>query len=156
MYSIMSSQHNNITQVVVGVLFNHQNQVLIAKRPLHKPYPGLWEFPGGKIEPNESPLAALHREFFEELCLKLPNDPKSNAIKAFHEITYIREPDYAVHLLVYKITEYIGEPIGAEGQEIKWVEQSDLINYEFPVANREIIEILTQTSSALTPTESSS
>ena len=129
-------------KVAVGVLLNDQNQILIAKRPLHKPYPGLWEFPGGKIEENESPLEALHREFLEELQIRICNNADSHM--PFHEIKYDQQPSQAVHLLIFKITEFIGDPIGAEGQEIKWIEQRELVDYEFPIANQEIIQVLIQ------------
>lgn len=142
-YWIMSNQPNiesSITQVVVGVLYNNQNQILIAKRPFHKPFGGLWEFPGGKIEPRELPTAALYREFSEELQIKLVGN--SAVLEPFHEIIYAYEPTQHIHLMIFKITEFIGEPIGAEGQEIKWVQPKRLIDYDFPAANREIVKLL--------------
>jgi 8-oxo-dGTP diphosphatase len=132
-----------IVRVSVGVIFNNQNQVLIAKRPLHKPLGGLWEFPGGKLEAQESPIAALNRELLEELQISLPNSQEHP--KPFHEIKYVyldNQKKYEVHLIIFKITAYLGQPIGAEGQEIKWVEPNDLMNYDFPDANQEIIKLL--------------
>jgi 8-oxo-dGTP diphosphatase len=126
--------------VVVGILFNNQNQILIAKRPLGKSFAGLWEFPGGKIEANETPLMALHREFLEEVRIELSNN--LDKITAFHEKTYVQQPNELIHLLVFKITEFKGEPIGAEGQEIKWVNQCELTDYDFLTANEEIIKLL--------------
>lgn len=136
----MSNLLINITHVAVGVLYNNQNQILIAKRPLHKPFGGLWEFPGGKIEPNESPIAALHRELSEELQIDIVINKVS--LEPFYQITYAYQPTQHVSLHVYKITEFSGEPIGAEGQQIKWVEAKNLIDHEFPVANKKIIEQL--------------
>lgn len=131
---------NNIIQVVVGVLYNNQNQILIAKRPLHKPFGGLWEFPGGKIELNESPIAALHRELSEELQIDIAINKIS--LKPFYQLTYAYQPTQHVSLHVYKITDFCGEPIGAEGQQIQWVQATELIHYEFPIANKKIIEQL--------------
>lgn len=113
---------------------------MIAKRPLHKPLGGLWEFPGGKIEPDESPLDALRRELSEELHIHVaahavPRQP-------FYEIEYAYQPSQHIRLMVYKITDFSGEPIGAEGQQIQWVLQQHLIDYEFPAANQKIIEQL--------------
>ena len=140
----MNNQPTNITKVVVGVLYNNQNQILIAKRPLHKPYGGLWEFPGGKIEPNESPVVALHRELLEELQINL--EGKFVFLRPFHEIAYAYQPTQHIHLMIFKITEFTGEPIGAEGQEIKWVHPRHLIHYNFPAANQEIVQLLIKSS----------
>jgi 8-oxo-dGTP diphosphatase len=57
---------SSVLYVVAGLIYNKTHQILIAQRPLHKPLGGLWEFPGGKIENNESPFEALERELFEE------------------------------------------------------------------------------------------
>lgn len=134
---------NNLPKkVVVGLLFNHQSQLLIAKRPLDKPYGGLWEFPGGKIELNESPEEALQRELLEELNIKIIMH--ADAILPFYEVSYEYQPNFLIHLIVFKITEFIGKPIGAEGQEIKWVDQKDLKHYDFPLANQEIIHYIAQ------------
>lgn len=142
----MSNPSTNIkpavTQVVVGVLYNNQNQILIAKRPLHKAFGGLWEFPGGKIEPNESPGKALSRELLEELQINLQGNIA--LLKPFHEIIYAYQPTQNIHLKIFKITDFLGEPIGAEGQEIKWVQPKHLIHYDFPAANQEIVELLNQ------------
>jgi 8-oxo-dGTP diphosphatase len=62
--------------VAVGILMRENGDVLLAQRPDGKPYAGYWEFPGGKVEPGESILAALKREFMEELALEvLSADP---------------------------------------------------------------------------------
>lgn len=140
--SNLANIKSDITQVVVGVLYNNQNQILIAKRPLHKPFGGLWEFPGGKIELNESPMAALYRELLEELHISLQGNIA--LLKPFHEIIYSYHPTQNIHLMIFKITAFSGEPIGAEGQEIKWVQPNHLIHYDFPAANQEIVELLNQ------------
>ena len=57
--------------VVVGIIINNKNEVLIALRPLHVVQPGVWEFPGGKVEPNETLENALIREFFEEIGIAI-------------------------------------------------------------------------------------
>ncbi len=119
---------------------------MIAKRPLHKPLGGLWEFPGGKIEPHESPIDALRRELSEELQIHVLAHTISP--EPFYEIEYAYQPSQQIRLMVYKITDFSGEPIGAEGQQIQWVQQKQLIDYEFPAANQKIIEQLASNKSA--------
>ena len=63
------SQSRPIVEVAVGILIKEQSLVLMGKRPSGKPYAGYWEFPGGKLESNESIIAALKRELLEELGL---------------------------------------------------------------------------------------
>ena len=119
----------------VGILRNANNQILIAKRPLHKYKGGLWEFPGGKIEPGESALDALKREFKEELNIEII------AAESFMKF----EHDYSerrVLLDTWLITEFSGEPCGMEGQEIQWVSQDELSLYEFPEGNCFILDKL--------------
>lgn len=130
----------NTTRVAVGVIYNHQNQILIAKRPLHKAFGGLWEFPGGKIELHESPEKALCRELMEELSIDIRSSLPE--LEPFYELAYTYQPTGLVQLLIYKIKAFKGEPVGAEGQEIKWVEPHHLTDHDFPQANREIIQRL--------------
>jgi 8-oxo-dGTP diphosphatase len=120
--------------VVVAIIMNEQ-QVLIAKRPMHVSLPGLWEFPGGKRRSNESFQAALHRECFEELGIIV------EASQPLLNVPY-EYKDQKVKLHVYYIQEYNGDAHGAEGQETRWVSLSELENFEFPAANQQIIEYL--------------
>lgn len=110
--------------VVVGIIKNKNNEVLIAKRPSHFSQGGLWEFPGGKIEKNETPLQALQRELKEELAL--------HTISAdfwFHaEYAY---PDKMVLLDHWIVTKFSGELVGNEGQEIRWVHLDSLHTFSF-------------------------
>jgi len=110
-------------------------QVLIAKRPNEKHQGGLWEFPGGKIEANESPAQALKRELLEEIDITVIQS------EFFQQIDF----DYSdknVSLLFFIVSEFSGEPKGIEGQETQWVFVNDLSRYEFPLANREIVKRL--------------
>lgn len=121
--------------VVVGVVQDCNGLVLIAKRPPHVRQPGLWEFPGGKVEANESIPQAIVREFQEEIAI---------TVLAWRPLikTYYRYPDETVLLHVYLITEYQGQAYGNEGQEIRWVSIADLKNYDCPRASRAIINAL--------------
>lgn len=122
--------------VAVGVI-RKGNQVLIAKRPQHLHCGGLWEFPGGKIEPGESPELALQRELQEEIGINIQK------AQALTEIVH----DYAeksVKLYVFQVEHFHGEPRGQEGQTIEWIDISLLSNKHFPAANQAIISLLSQ------------
>ncbi|NDC21586.1 MAG: cell division protein ZapD [Burkholderiaceae bacterium] len=67
----MSVQSRSIVEVAVGILLKEQSLVLMGKRPSGKPYAGYWEFPGGKLEANESITTALERELYEELGIRV-------------------------------------------------------------------------------------
>lgn len=123
--------------VAVGVVFNDSGQVLIAKRLAHQHQGDCWEFPGGKIEANETVGQALKRELFEEVGITVTH----------HEPWMIVEHDYhdkAVSLKVHKITAFQGEPRGCEGQVVKWVFPSVLLSLPFPMANQSIVQALVE------------
>lgn len=121
--------------VALGILKNAKGDIFIAQRPLGSHGGGLWEFPGGKVEPGESAFAALKREFLEEVGIHI--------IKAtpWFQTTY----DYKDrHILLdsWIITEFTGEPHGAEGQPVLWVSAAQLNDFTFPAGNRVIIDRL--------------
>ncbi len=118
--------------LVVAAVIRRDGQILIARRPAHLHMGGLWEFPGGKVEPGEPVEAALIRELEEELGI-LPTE--------FHPLIRIRHdyPDKAVCLDVWEVTAFRGEPEGREGQPLAWVGPGALAAYEFPAANRPIV-----------------
>ena len=106
--------------VVAGALCKEGN-VLIQRRPEGMPGGGLWEFPGGKIEPGETPEEALRRELEEETCVAIHHvDPVSFATDASKHIV----------LLLFACTDWTGAPEGKEGQMIKWVALSQLEHHE--------------------------
>lgn len=121
--------------VAVGVLMNRSNEVMIAKRADHLHQGGLWEFPGGKVENNETTLQALVREFLEEVAITI------HSAEPFIEIQH-DYGDKKVKLDVWTSKNFNGVGDGLEGQEIKWVSVKNLSNYEFPTANQKIIEQL--------------
>lgn len=121
--------------VVVGILFNSKRDVFIARRLPNQPLGGYWEFPGGKVEPGESPEEALIRELKEELGITvLTSKP---FMKTQHRYT-----KHEVLLDVWLIENYRDKPIGNEGQETVWVSPSELSRYQFPEANQVIIQRL--------------
>ena len=126
-----------VVHVVVGVIINKKNQVLIAKRANHQHQGNKWEFPGGKVENDESPTEALTRELKEELGIEVQS--ASHLIDIRHEYT-----DKTVHLEVFEVRDWQGDAEGREGQPLRWVERSALNQYEFPEANTEILSALSR------------
>lgn len=120
--------------VAVGVI-KQGNDIFIAKRHSSQHQGGKWEFPGGKVETNETVTQALARELKEEIGIDV------NSSQPFLEIKHDYS-DKSVHLDIHLVEDFIGEAKHCEGQESKWVAVSELKNYEFPEANKVIIEKL--------------
>lgn len=118
--------------VAAAVIRGAGGRVLIAKRPLDKHQGGLWEFPGGKVEPGETVEDALARELLEELGIVVTR--ARPLIQVRHDY-----PDKQVLLDVWQVTEFEGQAHGAEGQPLAWVAPESLASYRFPAANNPII-----------------
>ncbi len=122
--------------VAVGVILNSNQQVLIARRPMGSHQGGLWEFPGGKVETGESLEQALFRELKEELAIEVS---ESSALVTI-------EHDYGDKLVlldVCMVRAFTGDAVGVEGQDLRWVGLDQLSEYQFPAANKPIVELLT-------------
>lgn len=120
--------------VAVGVVLRN-HEVFISHRDSSRHQGGKWEFPGGKVEDNESVSDALLRELKEEINIDVISQQPFMVI----EFDY---PDKHVSLDIHLVTEFAGEPKQLEGQEARWVALQDLGNYEFPEANKPIVEKL--------------
>ena len=118
--------------VAVGVIKDDDGNILISLRHDAAHQGGLWEFPGGKVEPGESVEQALTRELKEELDISVHE--LSPLIKIKHQYS-----DLNVLLDVWKVSHFLGKAIGCEGQQIKWVRPAQLTDYSFPKANIPII-----------------
>jgi len=119
--------------VAVGVIQRPDTAILVAKRPEHAHQGGLWEFPGGKVEPGESVLDALQRELAEELGIQVT--ATRPLIQIAHD--YV---DKSVLLDVWTVVEFQGEPVGREGQPLRWSLPAAFDPADFPAANRPIIQ----------------
>ena len=124
--------------VVIG-LIERDNHILISKRPVHVDQGGLWEFPGGKREPNESGLEALTRELKEELGIRVIQAEPSFQF----EHSY---PNKTIFFDCWRVSDYVGEVEGREGQDVKWISKSALTEYDFPAANWRMIEMFGKAS----------
>ena len=118
--------------VAVAVIVNGQGEVLIARRPDQLYQGGLWEFPGGKLEPGERVTQALSRELDEELGITV--ESSGPLIRVHHHY-----PRWPVLLDVWRVERYRGEAHGREGQPVVWVNPEMLQNYHFPAANIPIV-----------------
>lgn len=118
--------------VVAAVIRGMDGRILIARRADTQHQGGLWEFPGGKVEPGESVEAALARELDEELGIQVTRSRP--LIKVSHDY-----PDKHVLLEVREVEAFTGEPHGAEGQPLAWVAPRELPDHAFPEANKPIV-----------------
>jgi len=125
----------NLIHVAVAVIKNQDNEVLVSLRKPHQHQGDLWEFPGGKLEQNESIDDALAREIKEELGLIILS--ASPLIELDHHYE-----DVSVQLSAWMVEHFAGEAQGKEGQVIKWIAIADLNTDDFPVANVAIIKQL--------------
>jgi 8-oxo-dGTP diphosphatase len=119
--------------VAVGIARDMMGQFLVGQRPACKVYPGKWEFPGGKLEPGESVLKALVREFREELGLEI-----IRAEPAF--VVRHRYPDRSVELNIWRVINCRGKATGREGQVVRWVGPRELSGLDFLEGNQAIVE----------------
>lgn len=126
------------TVVAAGAILNKaRSHVLLSFRHLHLDQGGLWEYPGGKLESNESPLCALSRELEEELGISPAQTSALSVV--FHDYTHKR-----VELHFFVVESYTGEPTALEGQAIEWCTVEKLSSVEFPEANRGVAKQLQQ------------
>ncbi len=123
-------------EVAVGVL-HHRGRVLIQKRPPTGLMAGLWEFPGGKVEPGESPESAVCREFLEELQLAVVPTGRLATIR--HSYTRYRVRLHAFHC---RPAAREVEPVLLSAVEYRWVKTAELDRFAFPAANKRLIAML--------------
>lgn len=121
-----------ILEVAAAVIVNPRGRVLIARRADHLHQGGCWEFPGGKLEPGETPREALARELREELDINV--DQAVPLMSLRHDY-----PDRRVRLHVWRVERFTGDARGLHGQPLRWVTRDALPGFEFPAANRPIV-----------------
>ena len=126
----------NIINVVAVILVKNKS-FLISKRPGNKIYSGFWEFPGGKVETNESLKSALKREINEELDISLCE--KDMAI--FESYTVNRR-NIILNLNFFFCQTWLGNIYANEGQQIKWIKKDEIKNFKFLTSNQRVLKKL--------------
>ncbi|ENR63830.1 (deoxy)nucleoside triphosphate pyrophosphohydrolase [Brucella abortus] len=123
--------------VVACALVDQDGRVLLAQRPVGKQLAGLWEFPGGKVEPGETPEETLIRELQEEIGI-------TTKIPCFAPLTFASYTYDDFHLLMplYVCRRFEGVARGLEGQALKWVRPKDMRDYPMPPADEPLIPFL--------------
>lgn len=126
-----------ILLVAACALIDADGRILLAQRPEGKSLAGLWEFPGGKVEPGETPEETLVRELEEELGIKTRNP-------CLAPLTFASHTYETFHLLMplYVCRRFEGIATGREGQALKWVRPANLRDYPMPPADEPLIPFL--------------
>ncbi|ATU90643.1 (deoxy)nucleoside triphosphate pyrophosphohydrolase [Phyllobacterium zundukense] len=126
-----------ILLVTACALVDADGRVLLTQRPEGKSLAGLWEFPGGKVDPGETPEESLIRELHEELGITVKPD-------CLAPLTFASHTYETFHLLMplFICRRYEGIPLGVEGQVLKWVKPKEMRDYPMPPADIPLIPFL--------------
>ena len=127
-----------IITVAACALVDPDGRVLIARRPEGKPMAGLWEFPGGKVEPGETPEQSLIRELEEELGIVVKEACLAPLTFASHSY-----PDFHLLMPLYICRRWEGSVTAKEGQSLKWVRPNRLRDFPMPPADVPLVAHLT-------------
>lgn len=127
--------NKKIVQVAAGIIRNEFGQIYLTQRLEGQDFAQSLEFPGGKIDPGETPEQALKRELEEEIGIIVLN-------AQLYERFQFEYPTKIISFFFYLVDEWIGEPFGREGQEGFWIEQRSLDAGLFPPANAKLIQRL--------------
>ena len=123
--------------VVAAAMVDHDGRVLVQQRPEGTAMAGLWEFPGGKVEPGETPEAALIRELDEELGIDVDHACLAPACFASEPLG-----DRHLLLLVYALRKWKGMPTAQHATQLRWVRPVELYGLDMPPADKPLIGLL--------------
>jgi mutator protein MutT len=129
-------------EVAIAILL-HEQRILVARRRPHQSFAGLWEFPGGKLEPGESPADALHRELREELAIEV------DIIHTLPPIDHVY-PAGPIRLHPFLCRPRVGSPSPTTDADIRWLLPCDLSADSFPPANAVLLPQILQVVAHLT------
>ena len=133
----MQKEKKPLLFVVSAALIDEQNRFLLTQRPGSKPMAGLWEFPGGKLEPFETPEEAIVRELYEELDVVVDQEDLIPLTFASHSYA-----DFHLFMPIYICRKWKGQMYGKEGQEIIFCNEKQMKNFDFPQADIMILQCL--------------
>jgi 8-oxo-dGTP diphosphatase len=127
----------SIVLVAAVALIDVDGRVLLARRPAGRPMAGLWEFPGGKVDPGETPEAALIRELKEELDI----DVAASCLAPFTFASHAY-PEFHLLMPLYVCHKWEGVVVPREGQRLKWVRPAQFGDYPMPPADKPLVTML--------------
>lgn len=133
----MGADRNPRVHVVAAILTDLRGRILLSRRTEGRDLAGLWEFPGGKVEPGESPESALERELREEIGIEIGATQALIAVP--HQYSHKR-----ILLDVRRVAEFRGRVRGRESQALAWVAPEKLADYAMPAADRPVVAALMQ------------
>jgi len=132
---VRADRRREVPVKVTAGIIEENGMVLIARRKPGKHMGGKWEFPGGKIEPGESPEQSLARELDEELCIRA-------RVGQFLCTTFFQGDGVSLELLVYRVDCIEGAPELREHDEIRWVRPEQLASFDLADSDRMVVEAL--------------
>lgn len=130
-------QKNPTLLVVAAALVDGEGRVLVQRRPPGRSMEGLWEFPGGKVEPDERPEAALVRELEEELGIEVDAAALTPAVFASAD-----NGGRQMLLLLYLCRQWRGEPRPLDATKLAWIHPADMVGLPMPPADEPLIPLL--------------
>ena len=125
------------TLLVAAAIIENEGRILLARRRADAPYPLLWEFPGGKVEPGEDPKECVVREIREELAIEI-------AVDGIYEVIFYRYPERDVLMLAYCCRWLGGEIEDLEVEEHRWVVPDDLKRFDLLPADIPLVRRISE------------